>query len=235
MGRWLSGNAGRTHDNRQITCNQPDDDCLNMRSHRCRTPVANSLIELAYPFRQAFASPAEATLSPHAPRSPPGGQKRGTQPRRQFTTFRSGIPIRRSAAGFGPFDAHVLQPLFAVERGVRVDDQAVVGRVLRDRARRPTADDSAGGGSSSSTSMPAPANWPLAIASGMAVASTTPPRAVLTRNEPGRILAIVCALIRCYVSAVNGQCMLTMCASASRASSVSTRRTPSDLSRPSGA
>ena len=82
--------------------------------------------------------------------------------------------------------------------------------------------------------MPAPARWPEASASGMAATSTTPPREVLTRNEPRRHLGdrrrvddVKRLVGQRAVRAENvrlGQQLVESFA----------RRTPSDLSRPSG-
>src|SRR5215470_15567214 len=66
----------------------------------------------------------------------------------------------------------------------------------------------AGGGSTDKTSRPAPASLPEFRATARAFSSTSWPRLVFNRNALGFIHDKVCALIRCFVSGVKGQCRL---------------------------
>ena len=113
---------------------------------------------------------------------------------------------------------------------MRVDDYAVIGRVLG-IARRPAADDRCSGALAPTRRCP-PANWPETMASGIADVSTTPPR----ECSPETIRAHLgdCAGVNQMISlgrqrAVHADDMPPP----SKSSKVSTRRTPSDLSYPS--
>ena len=74
-------------------------------------------------------------------------------------------------------------------------------------------------GSGCTVSRPAPARCPLSSASASALLSTSWPRAVFTRYEPGRIFARKLALTMPEVSGVTAQCRLTMSLFASSLSS----------------
>ena len=103
-----------------------------------------------------------------------------------LTRFRGGSPSKIAADLLGGLGPQLDEPLDAIEGRVRGQDD------LRGWSRSRGSSS----GSRSKTSIPAPRRWPDSRASINASWSTTGPRAVLIRTEPGRIRASARASIK---------------------------------------
>ena len=132
--------------------------------------------------------------------NPPHGRRRGRQ-----LPSRSGDRGERLAAV--EHGDHVVgdQPRHRVARGSRWPSRRAGAAPCWATSR--SSDGTLG--SPSNTSSPAAAGRPSRSAPISACVSTTAPRLVLTRIDPGFISARVCALIRCLALSVNATCRLT--------------------------